>query len=174
MFFSACWRVRVRSSGTSHSSFSEPLARESSTVDRSARKRIHGAGLAEIRSVLILPDALGRVTRYWAAWDAHAAWSRMLFPPGRIVLADGAVAVLHAAETVRLIRRHLNGDWAEMDDHDQRANRAARRDGTRLQSKYTLQGGGHCGRVLAHRGRLLAHSARQEERRTPPPGGRQV
>ena len=65
----------------------------------------------------------------------------LLFPPGRIVITDGAAAVLQQPEAVSLIRRHLTGDWGEMDAHDQRANRDALRNGDRLFSQYTLASG---------------------------------
>jgi hypothetical protein len=66
----------------------------------------------------------------------------MLFPSGKIVITDGAAAVLQESEAaVSLIRRHLTGDWGEMDAHDRRMNREALRDGARVFSQYTLASG---------------------------------
>lgn len=67
----------------------------------------------------------------------------MLFPMGRIVATPGALAALeqlgveHAA---RLLRRHLEGDWTEMDAEDRRHNREAVADGSRVFSAYTVDG----------------------------------
>jgi hypothetical protein len=62
----------------------------------------------------------------------------MLFPLGRIVITAGTVALLQANEAVRLLKavrllnRHLNGDWGELDAHDWHANSLALREGHRL------------------------------------------
>ena len=65
----------------------------------------------------------------------------MLFPPGRIVITDGATAVLSAADAVRFVRRHLTGDFGEMDAHDRAVNREQMKHGGRVHSQYTLGSG---------------------------------
>ena len=40
-----------------------------------------------------------------------------------------------------LLARHLSGQWGDLDAHDQQANDAALRDGSRLLSAYTLDDG---------------------------------
>jgi hypothetical protein len=67
--------------------------------------------------------------------------NRMLFSPGNIVITDRATAVLKVADVVSLTRRHLTGDWSEMDAHDRAANLAAAHDGGRVLSQYTLANG---------------------------------
>ncbi len=57
---------------------------------------------------------------------------------GRIVATPGAIELLGATgtEALALLRRHVSGDWGELDAHDRRANEAALRHGTRLLSSY--------------------------------------
>jgi hypothetical protein len=69
----------------------------------------------------------------------------MLFDLGTIVITDGAAALLaetgQADAAARLMRRHLTGDWGELDEHDRAVNRENLRRGWRLMSAYTLPGG---------------------------------
>lgn len=39
-----------------------------------------------------------------------------------------------------LLRRHMSGDWAEMDEEDQKSNREAVTEGSRIFSAYIIQG----------------------------------
>lgn len=39
-----------------------------------------------------------------------------------------------------LLRRHMSGDWSEMDEDDQQSNRDAITEGSRVFSAYTIQG----------------------------------
>lgn len=66
-----------------------------------------------------------------------------LFPPGHIVATPGALDALHASGPALacLLARHLSADWGDLDAHDQQANDAALRDGSRLLSAYTLDDG---------------------------------
>jgi hypothetical protein len=68
-----------------------------------------------------------------------AAW----FPPGRIVATPGALAALEeAGESPGIfLKRHLTGDWGEVDDHDRRENELSVVQGFRLLSAYTLSNG---------------------------------
>lgn len=65
------------------------------------------------------------------------------FPPGQIVATPGALLALQeAGETPAvLLRRHLVGDWGEVDEHDAQENERSLQDGCRLLSAYTLSTG---------------------------------
>jgi hypothetical protein len=64
-----------------------------------------------------------------------------LFPLGRVVATPGALDALAPEEPVSLLRRHQSGDWGEVDGHDQRANKQALEDGTRILSAYVAARG---------------------------------
>lgn len=66
-----------------------------------------------------------------------------LFPLGHMVATPGALAALVAAEEIphTFLRRHVTGDWGELDPHDVKVNEAGLRDGERLMSVYTLKTG---------------------------------
>ena len=65
------------------------------------------------------------------------------FPPGEIVATPGALETLQeAGETpAALLRRHLTGDWGEVDEHDRQENERSLSEGCRLLSAYTLSSG---------------------------------
>lgn len=64
-----------------------------------------------------------------------------LFPIGRAVITPAALQLLEAGNTDPrdLIARHVRGDWSEMSEDDQEANRHAIADGDRVFSAYTAQ-----------------------------------
>ncbi len=66
------------------------------------------------------------------------------FELGVCVSTPGALEALAEAGIfpLSLLRRHMSGDWGDLDAHDRRANEAALRYGTRLLSSYALPGGG--------------------------------
>ena len=69
----------------------------------------------------------------------------MLFPLGDLVATPGA---LHALEKngvvpMRLISRHMRGDWGDVPPDDAVSNTDALRIGARLLSSYTLADGAH-------------------------------
>jgi len=68
---------------------------------------------------------------------------RRTVPLGRVVATPGALqAFAVAAENYFLyLARHANRDWGDVCPEDARANDQALREGTRLLSAYTLQGG---------------------------------
>ena len=68
---------------------------------------------------------------------------RRTVPLGRVVATPGALeAFAVAAENYFLyLARHAGGDWGDVCPEDARANDQALREGTRLLSAYTLQGG---------------------------------
>jgi hypothetical protein len=65
------------------------------------------------------------------------------FPLGRIVATPGALAALvEAGESPGIfIKRHVTGDWGELDEEDQRENELSVAHGFRLLSAYTLSDG---------------------------------
>ena len=65
------------------------------------------------------------------------------FPLGRIVTTPGALAALEEAtdNPASFLRRHLTGDWGEVDEEDCRENEFSVAQGFRLLSAYTLSNG---------------------------------
>jgi hypothetical protein len=65
-----------------------------------------------------------------------------LFTLGRIVATPAAREILGELNysSLDLLRRHMSGDWTEMDSEDQQANREAIAHGDRVFSAYTIQG----------------------------------
>ena len=65
-----------------------------------------------------------------------------LFTLGRIVATPAAREALGELNysSLDLLRRHMIGDWAEMDTEDQQANREAIVEGDRVFSAYIIQG----------------------------------
>lgn len=67
------------------------------------------------------------------------------FRLGRIVATPAALAALEAAGgrvvSARLLRRHLAGDWGDLDAEDRAANYCALLEGARLLSAYVLSTG---------------------------------
>src|SRR5262245_6197762 len=77
--------------------------------------------------------------------DQNPTGREALFSLGQIVATPGALAALGEETTPNiagsLIRRHVTGDWSDMDRHDQRANLQAIKEGTRVFSAYNLPSG---------------------------------
>lgn len=67
----------------------------------------------------------------------------MLFPLGDLVATPGALSVLEKNGVVpmRLISRHMKGDWGDVPPDDAVANTIALRIRARLLSSYTLPDG---------------------------------
>jgi hypothetical protein len=66
--------------------------------------------------------------------------NRAKFPLGQVVATPGAMEALREANTdaVDFLRRHIRGDWGEVDDYDQQQNELSLREGYRILSAYTL------------------------------------
>jgi hypothetical protein len=62
-------------------------------------------------------------------------------PLGQIVATPAALGAVTQPDIVTALRRHVSGDWGEVDADDQAANDEALRDGTRLLSAYTATNG---------------------------------
>ena len=67
----------------------------------------------------------------------------MLFPLGDLVATRGALSVLEKNGVVpmRLVSRHIKGDWGDVPRDDAAANTDALRIGARLLSSYELPDG---------------------------------
>lgn len=67
----------------------------------------------------------------------------MLFAPGHIVATPNALGVLNTANVtpMDLLRRHLAGDWGDLDNEDKHANDQAVTHGSRVFSSYILETG---------------------------------
>jgi hypothetical protein len=68
--------------------------------------------------------------------------AQIKFRPGNISITHGAAFVIGEEfhELVELLRRHLAGDWGEVDKDDAKANEAALTHGERILSSYTVRG----------------------------------
>jgi hypothetical protein len=64
----------------------------------------------------------------------------LLFPLGDLVATPGALKVLEKNRILplRLISRHMKGDWGDVPPDDAAANTDALHNGARLLSNYTL------------------------------------
>lgn len=67
----------------------------------------------------------------------------LLFPLGDLVATPGALSALenNGVVPMRLISRHMKGDWGDVPPDDAAANTDALRIGARLLSSYTLPDG---------------------------------
>jgi hypothetical protein len=65
------------------------------------------------------------------------------FPLGQIVATPGALQALEEAgeSPAALLKRHVTGDWGELDEHDRLENERSLADDCRLLSAYILSTG---------------------------------
>jgi hypothetical protein len=63
-----------------------------------------------------------------------------LFPPGRLVAAPGALALLEQTNKspLEFLSRHLRGDWGELCQEDKTENELSLKHGFRLLSSYEV------------------------------------
>jgi hypothetical protein len=66
---------------------------------------------------------------------------RPKFPPGRIVITANAARELAGDDVTIALRRHLRGDWGELELPDREANDRALVHGSRLLSAYASSTG---------------------------------
>lgn len=71
--------------------------------------------------------------------SSHAS-PLMLFPLGKILITSSAMDVLSDCPITpqMLLVRHVTGDWGDLYDEDQAANRAAIKYGTRIFSSHPI------------------------------------
>jgi hypothetical protein len=62
------------------------------------------------------------------------------FDPGRVVITPGAMDLLHQHGVVpsKLLMRHAQSDWGDLDAQDKKANDSANQAGRRLFSSYNV------------------------------------
>lgn len=65
----------------------------------------------------------------------------MRFPIGQVVATPGALELVGHEGAYVLLRRHVGGDWGDLDGHDRRANDEALGTGARLFSAYDTPAG---------------------------------
>ena len=63
------------------------------------------------------------------------------FNPGSVCSTPGALENIPPIEMSHALRRHIRGDWGELDAHDVKANESALMDGGRLLSAYVSSSG---------------------------------
>lgn len=71
---------------------------------------------------------------------ALAVLSQPRFRVGQLVMTAGVNDLVQrgALDPVPYLRRHLDGDWGDLDDCDRRSNDAALKSGDRLFSSYQV------------------------------------
>lgn len=79
--------------------------------------------------------------RTWAEAE-HQAPGKLSFQPGSIVATVGALEVIGQNHHLlaELLRRHLSGDWGDVDKEDAAANDRAVKHGERILSSYQVNG----------------------------------
>lgn len=65
------------------------------------------------------------------------------FSLGQVVATPGALRALEISgeSPLEFLRRHVTGDWGELDEDDRRENELSLREGFRLLSSYRLRSG---------------------------------
>lgn len=65
-----------------------------------------------------------------------------LFSLGKIVATPAVIAHIqeHNQSILPLLRRHVSGDWGELDAEDKEENRLSVQNGFRILSRYTVAG----------------------------------
>lgn len=63
------------------------------------------------------------------------------FSLGRIVATPGALERYSPDQLAQFLRRHLTGDWGDLDAHDRAANKTALQIGARIFSSYRMPDG---------------------------------
>lgn len=65
------------------------------------------------------------------------------FELGMVLATPGAIEAFEKAEdgAVAYLRRHLSGDWGDLDEHDKQMNEDAVRYGGRILSAYRIKDG---------------------------------
>lgn len=59
-----------------------------------------------------------------------------LFPLGKLLITPGASSVLSNEDITSALRRHLTGDWGDLDEEDRQENELSLREGYRMLSAY--------------------------------------
>ena len=72
-----------------------------------------------------------------------AVQDKPMFELGRLVATPGALMALKTAHSSawELLKRHITGDWGDLDAEDKAENELSVREGFRILSSYTLPDG---------------------------------
>jgi len=65
----------------------------------------------------------------------------MLFETGKIFVTPGVLAKISGYDIMKALRRHVYGDWGELDDEDKAENEFSVENGYRILSSYTSSNG---------------------------------
>jgi hypothetical protein len=71
--------------------------------------------------------------------SVHLPWLR--FDPGSLFMTPAAGEALTETDVLTALRRHLSGDWGDVDAHDWQENELSLREGFRLLSAYHTESG---------------------------------
>jgi hypothetical protein len=63
------------------------------------------------------------------------------FSLGQVVITSNAMAQLPPDDVTAAMRRHVRGDWGELDTHDREENLRSLQDGCRILSAYRASNG---------------------------------
>jgi hypothetical protein len=63
------------------------------------------------------------------------------FAAGRVCITSNAASSIPPEEFIAALRRHLSGDWGDLDAHDKRENELALRHRSRILSAYSARNG---------------------------------
>ena len=63
------------------------------------------------------------------------------FPPGRVVITDHAAKEISPEDIALALRRHVQGDWGDLEAHNRRENERALLQRCRLLSAYSSRTG---------------------------------
>ena len=63
------------------------------------------------------------------------------FPTGLLHITPNALRQIGLEDSTNALRRHVNGDWGDVNAHDRKANEDALREGTRIFSVYRTESG---------------------------------
>jgi hypothetical protein len=66
--------------------------------------------------------------------------SQMKFSLGQVVITPNALEKLKSDDILNALKRHIVGDWGELDDEDRQTNDEALQSGDRLLSAYRSGG----------------------------------
>lgn len=67
--------------------------------------------------------------------------AKIRFQPGTVVATIGATQVANHFQMIEMLRRHLSGDWGDVDSEDAKANEHAVKFGERILSSYRTPSG---------------------------------
>ena len=113
---------------------------------RTVRELAPDGMFEKMRAAIMAYTLLRRRLRAWFLEEVndllkeYGVWGPK-FHLGLIVATPQALAVLSTEDILAALRRHVSGDWGDLDAHDRDANERALLKGERLLSVYRSAGG---------------------------------